>query len=976
MDKKKNGEEKLLITFSDIISLFKQSKFRILRWAVCLGVLGALFALIQPIRYRAEATFREKSMKSGGVSNSIIQLFGSQGSSSQEHEATSLIKSRKIMQEVIEKLHLQAVLEQKCNEEHLVKRMRRNVKIALASFTQSPRPILEDPSCVIRVDALKYDGEIPLNLLVDLKERGMFEVHDAHDFKVIYGKGLLGVPFKLDQLNLTLVAENDGPVDPQLFSLKISPLKDTSNHLCKMLQIENEKTDKGVLKLSFDHRNRQKATDFVNMTMECYQNYLKTNHDKIARMQLDYLHLRQSELASNLNTIMQKHASFLANDLYNSGFIDSDKEMDFLAKSQHEYREKLLDNELEIKRLENLQPNTIFDNDKGFGDAALINTILISIRELKQRRDGLEIEIQKKGASRSDDLRQSFENQVRELKEVQDYTSELQDTVDRFHQHLPPKPSQLLNDPRFIMKGWFDRLEILEKTDPVEWQKSRESFQFYLNNLERLFNVHEKILLERLTHQQNPTGDYQGVDIRVAEELYVDYSKRLIQLESTIRQNLFFIKQIEEPNFEITSLSSDLKDPISQDMILRASQLVLTLKDQNNQSIREQDRLKDELHLQRTFLTLHLQQMVELMQLNKTLIEEKIYALQNVSLELIHQNISLQENTLKDYVESRLENLRQERQLIKQHLRQIHKEMGGLPNKWIAEQLIQQEVDTNQLIVEEIAKMVESKNITHNLEVIQSAPIDAAIPPVHPLAPNLFLSTLLGGLFGCLIGSGIVLGSTLKKGLKVSAENLKLAGHHVSGLLSSSIKQGNLPLQGADLETLRRLHGYIDPTVSSSQPAASKKLLLIEGKGPDYSSHLAELLKKRHKKVILLDLNFDQSAKESSKGLLQYLEGSIPFPAIHSTPHGDKIEAGGFTSYSIESLSSSAFKKLIEQLETRYDWVIAFASLSPISAEAESLIPLFSSVAVTLKEEKIDELEYYEQFIQNAETKVSFILIK
>ncbi len=972
MDKKKNGEEKLLITFSDIITLFKQSKFRIMRWAVYLGVLGALFALIQPIRYRAEATFREKSMKSGGVSNSILQLFGSQGSGSQEHEATSLIKSRKIMQEVIEKLHLQATIEQKCKEEHLTQRIRRNLKISLASFTQSPQPVLEDPSCVIKIDALEYNGEIPLNFLVDLKERGIFEVHDGRDYKIIYGKGRLGVPFKIEHLNFTLIAEKEGPVDPQLFSLKILPMKDTANQLCKILQIENEKTDKGVLKLFFDHRNRQKATDFVNHTMDCYQNYLKANHDKIARMQLDYLHLRQSELASNLNTIMQKHASFLANDLYNSGFIDSDKEMDFLAKSQHEYREKLLKNELEIKRLENLQPNTIFDNEKGFGDAPLINTILIGIRELKQRRDGLEIEIQKKGASRSDDLRQSFDNQIRELEEVQDYTADLQDTIDRFHQHLPPNPSALLNDPRFLMRGWFDRLEILERTDPVEWQKSRESFQFYLNNIERLFNVHEKILLERLTHQQNPTGEYQGVDIRVAEELYIDYSKRLIQLESTIRQNLFFIKQIEEPNFEITSLSSELKDPISQDMILRASQLVLTLKDQNNQSIKEQERLKDELHLQRTFLTLHLQQMVELMQLNKVLIEEKIFALQNVSLELIHQNISLQENTLIDYVESRLENLRRERQLIKQHLRQIHKEMEGLPNKWIAEQLIQQEVATNQLIVEEIAKMVESKNITHNLEVIQSAPIDIAIPPVHPIAPNLLFSTLLGGFFGCLMGSGLVLGSTLRKGLKASAENLKLAGYHVSGHLSSSIPS----LQGDNLETLRRLHGYIDPPNNSSQPPASKKLLLIEGKGPEFSSDLAELLKKRNKKIILLDLNFDQSSEESSKGLLQYLEGSIPFPVVHATPYGDKIEAGGFSAYSIESLSTSLFKKLLDQLETRYDWVIAYSRMSPLSAEAESLAPLFSAVAVTLKEEKIDALNFYERFIQNDETKVSFILVR
>ncbi|MBA2369874.1 MAG: hypothetical protein H0V82_12785, partial [Candidatus Protochlamydia sp.] len=182
--------------------------------------------------------------------------------------------------------------------------------------------------------------------------------------------------------------------------------------------------------------------------------------------------------------------------------------------------------------------------------------------------------------------------------------------------------------------------------------------------------------------------------------------------------------------------------------------------------------------------------------------------------------------------------------------------------------------------------------------------------------------------------------------------------------------------QGDNLETLRRLHGYIDPPNNSSQPPASKKLLLIEGKGPEFSSDLAELLKKRNKKIILLDLNFDQSSEESSKGLLQYLEGSIPFPVVHATPYGDKIEAGGFSAYSIESLSTSLFKKLLDQLETRYDWVIAYSRMSPLSAEAESLAPLFSAVAVTLKEEKIDALNFYERFIQNDETKVSFILVR
>ncbi len=982
MNKHKDSDDKLLITLSDILSLFRQSKMRILRWVIALGALGALLALIQPIKYRAEATFRERSIKSGMVSNSLLQLLSSDGlSGGQENEASSLIKSRKLMQEVIKKLHLQGTLIQQCEAEGTTKKIRRNLLIAWNAFRQSPKPVLEDLHCPVRIEALDYQGEIPIAFIIELEADGTFGVQDASDPEKELPKGKLGSPFITDQANFILALSEGQTIIPQKITLAINSLANTSADLCRRLQIETTKNDKGVLKLVYESRDRHAASHFINTTMQCYQDYLKKHHNKIAQMQLDYLHTRQSQLASNLTGLMQRHADNLSNDLFHSGFVDTNKEMDFLAKSQHEYREKLLANELELKRLENVHSNSYvyYDSYKLHeGDSATINQLLAEIRNYKQRRDGLEIEIQKKAAIRGDDLHFSLDQQLKELKEVQQYTIELQDVIDRFHQHLEPAPSDLLDDSRFLIKGWFERLSILEETDPIEWQKSRESFQFYLTNLERLFNVHEKILQARLTHQQNPSGEYQGIDLKIAEELYVEYSKQVIQIEATIRQNLFFISQMEDPNFEITSLSAGLTDPISQDMIKKASNLVLTLKDQNNQSSKEQERLKNELALQRTFLSLHLKQMIQLMELNKKLVDEKVYALQSVSLELIHQQVSLLENTLKDYTESRIENLRQERMLIKQHLRNIHTEMAGIPKKWVAEQLIEQEVDTNQLIVEEIAKMVESKNIAHNLEVIQSAPIDRALPPVHPLTPNLLMSILLGGVFGGVIGAGLVLGSTLSKGLKVSIENLKLMGHHVSGTLSSGYRpHSDMPISDDDLETLRRLRSYVAPTILDSGLSDAKeaeRLLLIEGSGPDYSADLIELFVKKGKKIILLHLDFDETAINSSTGLVQYLEGRVDFPTIESTARGDVIQAGGTSRYAVELLSSKAFKELISRLQERYDWIIGVSRSLPRSAEAESLIPLFPSIAITVGHEKVEDLDFYMQLIKDDKHKVTFVV--
>ena len=126
--------------------------------------------------------------------------------------------------------------------------------------------------------------------------------------------------------------------------------------------------------------------------MESYQSYLKNFHKNIALIQLDYLNSRRDQLTKNLSGLMQRHADFLANDLYSSGFIESDKEIDFLAKSQHEYKQKLLDNELKIQRLTNIQPSHLayFESYSALdGDPTNINVVLAEMRALKQQRDGL-----------------------------------------------------------------------------------------------------------------------------------------------------------------------------------------------------------------------------------------------------------------------------------------------------------------------------------------------------------------------------------------------------------------------------------------------------------------------------------------------------------------------------------------------------------------------------------------------------------
>ncbi len=974
----RDSEERFAMTFSDIMALFRRFKWRILSWAFVFATLGVLFALIKPIRYQAEGTFREKNMASGHSSSMAQALNLSNLMNNSDNEPISIMKSRKLLTSVIEKFHLQANLVAFSDLEGPATLMDYNWKIAKRSFLDKPEPVLPDICCPLKISELSYTGEIPLSFLIFLKEEGRYNVLDKNNPLKVIGEGTLGEPFHFQDLKITFIPTSDQPLTGQILLLDVDSLANTNKEILKFFQVDFVKNDKNLLKITFTHRDRQLAADFVNTIMEEYQAFLKEHHQKVAFKQLDYLNLRRDQLTQHLTGLMRNHADYLSKDLYGAGFIDSPREMEFLAHAQHDYKQKLLVNDLEIKRLESIEPSKYVYYDRysdSEGHSLTINTTLTEIRNLKQHRDALEIDQQKKALKYGADLQRSFDQQLNELRDVQRDQEELKTIITHYEQGLePPTHLQLFHDHRFLLKGWFDRLQRAQIDNQEDWQKAKESFQFYLTNLTRLLDVHEHILQERLTHHQNPSGEYQGVSLELATNLYLEYSRQVVELEGKIRQMLFFIHQMENPDFEITSLSAGLTDPVSSEMIRKASTLVLNLKDQNNQSAREQERIKTELQLQRTFLTMHLQQSVDLMELNKKLLDERIFALQNVSLELINQRVSLLDKNLQDYVQSRLHDLHQQRELMKKHLKSIYDEMAALPKKWMAEKLIDQELSTNRLIVEEIAKLVETKNISHNLEVMQSAPVDVALAPVHPVTPRIFFLGFLGFMFGGVLGSGLAISKTIRRGIEASLDNLKLMGYHVSGkLIPPLYEKGSQQLRSDNLETLRRLQAYVD-TPLLAEKSQAQFLLLLEGKGPHYAPDIADLFLKRGRRVLTIDLDFKQSQAEMTPGLLQYLQGEIKQPPIQKDEHGDKISAGGASPFVMELMSSAAFQALLEQLKPNYDWILIASRAFPCSAEAEGLAPLFPFIGVTLQSEKIEELNFYYQLVEQGSHKLSFIL--
>lgn len=866
MSIEKDQNEHAAVSLSDCWRLCKRNKQKIFLSAGLLALAGAIIALASPVEYRVEGTFREKSPKTANVNSSLIDLIitGSIGNS-QENEAISILKSQKIIHPVIQKMNLQASLTRVQDLDSYLNRFRNNSMIEYVHLSRKQYPVLADPHCPLQVESIVYTLEKPLDFKV------VFPNDDHHyqllslDGRVV-GSGEINVPYISEEMQFTLKCPDHSANVRQTYFLTLWPLHLLTAKIKKKLQIEGDSHDKNLLKITFKHRDRHLGAQFINALMMSYQDYLKNDHDRQAALQLGYLKEKQGETEQHLEELMHKHAAALSEDLSSSGFADSEKEMEFMAQRQHEFKERLISNELEIKRLQTVQMGKCVYYDqysRNGGDHNIINTVLKEIRDLQQ----------------------------------------------------------LL--------------------------------------------VHEKIIRERLTHQSDLSSEYQGIHLNTAQELYLDYSKKLSELEAKKRENSFLINQMQDPNFEITSLSTVLNDPVSSEMIQKASRLLLELKDYHNRSDREQAQLKEELNLERGFLQMHLQQTNQLLLLNQQLVEEKMFSLQNMTLELIHQQISVLEKNLHDYIESRLDNLKQERFIIEQHMDQLHQEMATLPKRWANEKMLQQNLEINELIVQEVAKMVESKNISHQLELIQSAPLDAAIAPIHPLSSGLLLYASLGALIGGLLSFSVILGQSLSNGMLASTANLKLLGQHVSGHLSTS------DAEEAQLETLRRLHSFMGDNQSANK---DQSLLLIEGKGPDYSSDLADLLIKTGKKVIRLLLTFDQTTESDQPGLLQYLEGQASLPVIHRHTSGDFIESGGMTRFSNELLTTDRFQTLLKKLKADYDWIIAVSHAVPSSAEAENLAVLFPVIAVTVIEETLQQLDPYLKWAEDPSKKVTFMM--
>lgn len=962
-----SSSNEIIVSFSDIWLICKKNSKLILICGFICAFIAMFICLLQPVLYTAHGTFENIKEQKGELGEGWFSLISLVSDHNKDRNAIRLMLSRKLVSPVVKNLNLQAHISTSyfnyCKE-NLLK------NLGIKPKTAPPKPFI----CT----DLNYNEEKSLALKILFNDENSFDVYGEN--KKIIGSGVFNKPFYAQNFNFILSKQNDDFVfKGSRFTLVLSPLEETTDNIINQLQIDSSKEFASVLDISFSAQDNFIAADVINHLMWEYQSYVKRELQDLTDRQLAYLYLRKEKSITTLKKLIDESASYMKTTSQATGFMGVENEVEFLATSQAELRKQSLVLSLEINRLQNPEIDQSILRNQYFdlGDSNIINTILMKSHELKQKQSAIELALSNlPESSKSSKNNNDAKKQLLELNNIKQKITSIENLIKKLKESSSVTTFQkLLNDSSSYIPLWLTKINFLQglPVDQEEFFNNQKTYIIaFLNNQNRLNNMRLKILEGRVSYNNNQFPEFEGITLETAEELFMRFSTDLDQIQANLQQLTAVLKQFSNPNFEISSLSSILKDDATQQLIIQAEKLALQSRETDSRSEKELERLNRALSLNKDFFKAHVEQTISLIQLHEKLIKEKLRSLQEVSLDLIQQQLSMHQQQLLEYIHTRKNNLLQEQDILSQEMDQICKTVANLPQKWLAEQQLKFQVELETKLFEKLAQLVESKNIAHNLEKAFSKPIDLATPPKRPNPNYLLLFLILGSTIGVISSTAVLVVRSFVKGLSATPNNLQFYNQHVAGILNACYFPSSLnSLNSQGLSSLRDISMYFREEFSP------KSFLFIEENSYNYVSCFASLLSKQQLKTILL--KFTPSSDNTSPGLLHYLQNqNVPLNIRHTNDY-DFIQLEEPTMFLTELLSTQKFKDLLENLHKDYDAIVFAINTDPINMSAKTLANIADCTALFLKAEiYLKSLEFYLNLTQEEQNpkKVSFVFLQ
>jgi len=922
-------KEELSITLGDLWALFKRKKGFIFKSAFAVSALAIFFAVTKPITYKVEATFRDRGKSSSGADPSQMMMVMMSGSSTENESSTSL-KTYRILKPVVQKYGMQVRVSPDLAETSKFFAPFKHLWTELSHFQLVEEPIFSEPLERLFFTDVVYTGEKALVYqLTFLDDTHFTLVNNDKSSQGEMGRSLADAEV---QFTINAFQVEQG----KTYQITFRPLTPVVEGFMKQLKVEVDKKDKTLVKLKWNHTDRFLAPRILNEVMTSYQNFLSGESERLSTSQIDYLEKREGESYQKLELVMKEHADVITHDLANIGFYDAEKALHFYAQTQEQMQGKILASEVECKRIEEIlqEANVDFDAIVKASFVPGMGEILSKVGELKQKRDVITLSLNGYQVD-SDKLAFRFEEAASEWQTILSDAKEIDHLIVSLGTSGTIFPSEeLLGRPRWMLGMWQEKLT---QNAPMH----KEGCRHYLTNLKNLLDVKKKMLQEELGYFQEPAQEFQGIDLLASQELFLRYHTQVEEVEAQFLQYGFLVNQMDDPLFEMSSLSSVMHDPVGMEIANRAMNLEILLRDPDNRSTKELQRLESELNLRKDFLKLHLEQTKHLIGLRRDLLKEKIHSLQTASLGAIYGQLSLLEKQSLDLLEAKAQSSLQEKQFYTSEMKRLGEKMTTFPEKWVSEQLMKQKVQGGQNIVAEVRRLVENKNIQANLDLIQSAPVEFAYPPILPNPPLIPFYGLLGFFVGTFGACGYLLTEIVRKGVMATKENLKLANQRSTGPISGSLDH----LLDNDLGVLRDIVGTLE----------GKSTLIALGNGPDYSGHIAQLLAKRGLKVLRITLDFSTSIED--RGLFAFLTDQIDEPIIKKGKNFDTIDACGVTRNGLELVHTDKFLHWLQKMSASYDQIIATIPNLGVDPGVLPFSFFFNQFIVQIHQETLQELE-------------------
>jgi hypothetical protein len=426
----------------------------------------------------------------------------------------------------------------------------------------------------------------------------------------------------------------------------------------------------------------------------------------------------------------------------------------------------------------------------------------------------------------------------------------------------------------------------------------------------------------------------EGLSLEQAQKLYGSYIEQRDSLQGQLRQMVHLRDQMTDPEFQLSSLETVFSDSVMRDLIHKASSFALNLNDEENRTLKEQERLREYLQTQKKFASEHLFHSIELIKMRLKLMDSKIAALQQHMVKFLFAEKTLLENKLGE-------------------LRDM---MKNLPGKWKKEHLLILKKELSAKMIEVLMQLSEARRISNSVSENPLKMVDAALPPLKPKHPYLILLTCAGALLGCFLTFFYYFCRALLKGFPLSYETLKMLKMQVFGTLSCQVNRSLSELSDRDLDALRQASEFIHVQKRDRQALL---VALVGGDHPDYSHPFAELLAMRGQRILVIQ---HLSHPDESTGLSHYLQNEVGTAPIHQRCRYDYISSGGMTRYATEWLYHPRFTSLIAECRLQYDLILLYSTALPNRAEGHAFINLADAVIVTAHDETQDELYFYEEW--------------